>query len=69
MSQSLNVSVWRSAGGGSFSTYEVPRQDSQTVLDVVTYIQRRLEPSLAYRFACPGRARPWDEVAAALERA
>jgi fumarate reductase iron-sulfur subunit len=52
MSQSLNVSVWRSAGGGSFSTYEVPRQDSQTVLDVVTYIQRRLEPSLAYRFAC-----------------
>ncbi len=52
MSQSLNVSVWRSAGGGSFSAYEVPRQDSQTVLDVVTYIQRRLEPSLAYRFAC-----------------
>ena len=25
---------------------------SQTVLDVVTWIQRRLDPSLAYRFAC-----------------
>ncbi len=25
---------------------------SQTVLDVVTYIQRHLEPGLAYRFAC-----------------
>ena len=32
MSDSLQVSVWRSAGGGSFATYEVPRQDSQTVL-------------------------------------
>jgi fumarate reductase iron-sulfur subunit len=30
----------------------VPRRDSQTVLDVVTYIQRHLEPTLAYRFAC-----------------
>ena len=33
-------------------TYEVPRQASQTVLDVVTHIQRRLDPTLAYRFAC-----------------
>src|SRR4051812_6509217 len=32
--------------------YEVPRLESQTVLDVVTYIQRNLEPTLAYRFAC-----------------
>ncbi|MEP6656803.1 MAG: 2Fe-2S iron-sulfur cluster-binding protein, partial [Betaproteobacteria bacterium] len=28
------------------------RSPSQTVLDVVTYIQRRLDPTLAYRFAC-----------------
>jgi len=30
----------------------VPREASQTVLDVVTYIQRALDPTLAYRFAC-----------------
>ncbi|MBU1357189.1 MAG: 4Fe-4S dicluster domain-containing protein [Gammaproteobacteria bacterium] len=48
----LQVSVWRGRGEGSFSHYRVPRQPSQTVLDVVTYIQRKLEPSLGYRFAC-----------------
>jgi fumarate reductase iron-sulfur subunit len=36
----------------SFQEFEVPRQPSQTVLDVVTYIQRVLDPTLAYRFAC-----------------
>ena len=30
----------------------MPRQTSQTVLDVVTYIQRTLDPTLAYRYAC-----------------
>ena len=49
---SLKVRVWRGAEAGSFSEYEVPRQESQTVLDVVTHIQRHLDPSLAYRFAC-----------------
>jgi fumarate reductase iron-sulfur subunit len=38
--------------GGAFQEYEVPRQPSQTVLDVVTHIQRELDPTLAYRFAC-----------------
>jgi fumarate reductase iron-sulfur subunit len=38
--------------GDSFQEFEVPRQPSQTVLDVVTYIQRALDPTLAYRFAC-----------------
>ena len=52
MSTNLSVSVWRGAAGGAFVSYDVPRLPSQTVLDVVTYIQRRLEPSLAYRFAC-----------------
>jgi fumarate reductase iron-sulfur subunit len=55
------VRVWRGHEEGSFSAYEVPRQNSQTVLDVVTHIQRHLEPSLSYRFACrvacAGRAR------------
>lgn len=50
----LEVQVWRGSesGSGSFHRYEVPRHESQTVLDVVTHIQRLLEPSLAYRFAC-----------------
>jgi len=48
----LQVRVWRGAEEGSFSQYEVPREESQTVLDVVTYVQRKLDPSLAYRFAC-----------------
>jgi fumarate reductase iron-sulfur subunit len=38
--------------GESLQEYEVPRQPSQTVLDVVTYIQRKLDPTLAYRYAC-----------------
>ena len=53
MSAPLKVRVWRgSAAAGAFHAFEVPRQASQTVLDVVTYIQRELEPTLAYRFAC-----------------
>jgi len=35
-----------------FVEYRVPARANQTVLDVVTWIQRRLEPALAYRFAC-----------------
>ncbi len=53
MSGALEVRVWRgSATGGGFETWRVPRRDSQTVLDVVTWIQREAEPALAYRFAC-----------------
>ena len=50
--ETLNVSVWRGNADGAFQTFEVPRHASQTVLDVVTYIQRALDPTLAYRFAC-----------------
>ena len=46
------VHIWRGNQSGSFQTYEVPRQELQTVLDLVTYIQRQLDNSLAYRFAC-----------------
>jgi len=38
--------------GEALQEFEVPRYPSQTVLDVVTYIQRALDPTLAYRFAC-----------------
>jgi len=55
MTEMLKVRVWRGKGGtaqGSFSAYDVPRAPSQTVLDVVTHIQRRIDPTLCYRFAC-----------------
>ena len=48
----MNVSVWRGGAEGRFQQFDVPRHPSQTVLDVVTYIQRTLDPTLAYRFAC-----------------
>ena len=48
----LAVSVWRGGDEGRYESFEVPRQPSQTVLDVVTYIQRKLDPTLSYRFAC-----------------
>jgi fumarate reductase iron-sulfur subunit len=48
----LKVDVWRGGSGGSFQSFDVPRHASQTVLDIVTYIQRSLDPTLAYRFAC-----------------
>ena len=48
----LSVSVWRGQESGHFQSFEVPRFASQTVLDVVTYIQRVLDPTLAYRYAC-----------------
>jgi fumarate reductase iron-sulfur subunit len=48
----LRVRVWRGGATGAFQAFEVPRLESQTVLDVVTHIQRHLDPTLAYRFAC-----------------
>ena len=48
----LRVSVWRGQETGHFQEFDVPRGESQTVLDVVTYIQRSLDSTLAYRFAC-----------------
>jgi fumarate reductase iron-sulfur subunit len=48
----LQVRVWRGGESGRFQVFEVPRLESQTVLDVVSYIQRSLDPTLSYRFAC-----------------
>lgn len=48
----LSVSIWRGAESGRYQEFEVPREESQTVLDVVTYVQRNLDPTLSYRFAC-----------------
>ncbi|MFP6725476.1 MAG: 2Fe-2S iron-sulfur cluster-binding protein, partial [Alphaproteobacteria bacterium] len=48
----LAVRIWRGGENGTFETYAVPRQENQTVLDVVTFIQRRIDPTLTYRFSC-----------------
>src|SRR5215470_12893375 len=48
----LKVSVWRGADEGEFQRFDVPRMESQTVLDVVIHIQRHLDATLSYRFAC-----------------
>jgi fumarate reductase iron-sulfur subunit len=48
----LKVSVWKGGAEGRFQEFDVPRHPSQTVLDVVTYIQRALDPTLAYRYSC-----------------
>jgi fumarate reductase iron-sulfur subunit len=48
----LKVSVWKGGADGAFQEFEVPRLPSQTVLDVVTHIQRALDATLAYRYAC-----------------
>ena len=50
--ETLEVSLWRGAADGRYQTYRVPRRESQTVLDVVTFVQRHLDPTLSYRFAC-----------------
>lgn len=52
MTTNLEVKVWRGKEEGDFVTYQVPRLESQTVLDVVTHIQRHMDPGLAYRYAC-----------------
>ncbi|MGB6535801.1 MAG: 2Fe-2S iron-sulfur cluster-binding protein [Xanthobacteraceae bacterium] len=51
-SSQLSVSLWRGGADGRYQTYVVPRRANQTVLDVVTYVQRHIDPTLSYRFAC-----------------
>ncbi|HEX2336469.1 MAG TPA: succinate dehydrogenase/fumarate reductase iron-sulfur subunit [Hyphomicrobiaceae bacterium] len=48
----LTVELWRGAQQGRYQTFKVPLRENQTVLDVVTYVQRHLDPTLSYRFAC-----------------
>ncbi len=51
-SQSMTVAIWRGDESGRLVEYEVPYRTNQTVLDVVTWVQRNAAPDLAYRFAC-----------------
>lgn len=48
----LNVSLWRGGEDGAYQPYQVPLYEDQTVLDVVTWVQRHVDPTLSYRFAC-----------------
>lgn len=55
--QILTVSVWRSSNNensadGHFEKFQVPANENQTILDVVSWIQQNKDPSLSYRFAC-----------------
>lgn len=52
MNTALDVAVWRGAEQGRFVSYVVPLRENQTVLDIVTYIQRHLDSTLSYRFSC-----------------
>ncbi len=49
----MDVSVWRQDDRRrGFEDFQVPSQESQTILDVVTWIQQNADATLAYRFAC-----------------
>ncbi len=52
MSQSIKVSIWRGAQNGRYQNYDVPQRNNQTVLDLVSWLQRHVVPDLAYRFSC-----------------
>jgi|TARA_B100001964_G_scaffold107287_1_gene119877 fumarate reductase iron-sulfur subunit len=48
----IKVSIWRGGDHGTLQTFAVPHYESQTVLDVVTWVQHKLDPGLSYRFSC-----------------
>ncbi len=52
MNSSIKVTIWRGAQIGSYQSYDVPQRDNQTVLDLVSWLQRHVVPDLAYRFSC-----------------
>jgi succinate dehydrogenase iron-sulfur subunit len=52
MTETLEVSLWRGGAEGRYQVYQVPLRENQTVLDVVTWVQRNVDATLSYRFAC-----------------
>jgi fumarate reductase iron-sulfur subunit len=52
MAEMLRVSLWRGGADGRYESYDVPLRQNQTVLDIVTWVQRNLDSTLSYRFAC-----------------
>jgi len=51
-SKQLDVKIWHGQDDGELRDYQIALRDNQTVLDVVSEIQRHQAPDLAYRFAC-----------------
>ena len=49
-SEILKVTIERTPGAKD--VFEVPAYESQTVLDVVSWVQQNADPTLSYRFAC-----------------
>ncbi len=52
MAGTIEVLLWRGGADGRYQAYEVPLRENQTVLDVVTWVQRNADATLSYRFAC-----------------
>ncbi|MDH5411380.1 MAG: 2Fe-2S iron-sulfur cluster-binding protein, partial [Alphaproteobacteria bacterium] len=52
MTRELDVKIKRGGDDGGYENFRVPQRENQTVLDVVTWIQREADPTLTYRFAC-----------------
>jgi fumarate reductase iron-sulfur subunit len=50
--KTIEVAIWRGGEDGHYQTFDVPLHANQTVLDIVTWVQRNADPTLAYRFAC-----------------
>ena len=55
-SRTIKVTIQRgskdSESGIYLQEFEVPSYTSQTVLDVVSWVQQNADPTLSYRFAC-----------------
>lgn len=50
--QKITVSIWRGKEDGGLESFEAPLVENQTILDLLTNIQRKVDSSLSYRFAC-----------------
>ena len=50
--QSITVKIARGQVEGSYESFTVPYDEDQTILDLLTYIQRNIDATLSYRFAC-----------------
>ena len=49
----IDVSVWRGdLHSGNYENFKVPAHESQTILDVVSWIQQNQDATLSYRYAC-----------------
>ncbi|MEH6628491.1 MAG: succinate dehydrogenase/fumarate reductase iron-sulfur subunit [Motiliproteus sp.] len=50
--QEIKVTIARGQLGVDFESFTVPYDEEQTILDLLTHIQRDVDPTLSYRFAC-----------------